>query len=209
MGLKDWLVPQDKLFFDLFEEQAETVNKAANHLYYMVQNFDDVKNKCHKMKTYEHKGDDITHSIYQLLNRSFITPIEPEEISRLASGLDDIIDHIDDTARQMYFYDLDETDEYMIELTRLILAQSEELQKAIYGIRDLKHPKVIEEHCIEINRLENLADDVLGHAIQELFTTDDALRIIKRKDIYETLEIATDKCEEVANVLGDIAIRHS
>ncbi|MBN2735130.1 MAG: DUF47 family protein [Methanomicrobiaceae archaeon] len=209
MSLKDWLIPQDKHFFDLFEQQAETLKKAATHLHYMTENFDDIKNQCHKMKTYEHAGDDITHSIYQLLNKSFITPIEPEEISRLASGLDDIIDSIDDTARKMFFYDIGSTDKYMLESTKLIHMQAEELEKAVLEIRNLKNPKKIEEHCIEVNRLENLADDILAIALQELFRTNDAIRIVKLKDIYETLEATTDRCEDVANVLGDIAIKHT
>jgi len=209
LSLKDWLIPQDKHFYDLFEQQAETLKKAANHLHYMIENFEDVKNQCHKMKTYEHNGDDITHSIYQLLNKSFITPIEPEEISRLASGMDDIIDAIDDTSRKMFFYDLGSTDRYMLESAKLIVAQADELEQAVLEIRNLKNPKKVEEHCIEINRLENLADDILAVALQELFKTTDAIRIIKMKDIYETLEDTTDRCEDVANVLADIAIKHS
>lgn len=209
MSLKDWLIPQDKHFYDLFEQQADVVKKAANHLYYMIENFDDIKNQCHKMKTYEHAGDDNTHSIYQLLNKSFITPIEPEEISRLASGLDDIIDAIDDTSRKMFFYDIGLTDKYMLESAKLIRLQAEEVEKAVLGIRDLKDPQKVSDHCIEINRLENLADDVLAVALQDLFKTNDAIRIVKFKDVYETLEFTTDRCEDVANVLGDIAIKHS
>lgn len=209
MSLKDWLIPQDKHFYDLFEQQAATLKKAANHLYFMIENFDDIKNLCHKMKTYEHAGDYITHSVYQLLNKSFITPIEPEEISRLASGLDDIIDAIDDTARKMFFYDIGSTDKYMLESAKLIRLQAEEIEKAVLGIRSLKNPKMIEDCRIEVNRLENLADDVLAVALQDLFRTNDAIRIVKLKDIYETLEATTDRCEDVANVLGDIAIKHT
>lgn len=110
----------------------------------------------------------------------------------------------------MYLYGIPETDHYIVELSKLILVSAEELQFAVKGgIRDLKHPKGIEERCIEINRLENLGDDLLGEAIQEIFQCDDAIRLIKYKDIYEKLESATDLCENAANVLSDIAIRHS
>jgi len=146
------------------------------------------------MKQIEHKGDEITHSIYQLLNKTFITPIEPEEISRLATALDDILDYIDGTTRQMYFYGIENTDDYMVELTHLILKSTKELEVAVAGIREIKSPNSIEERCIEINRLENLADDVLGHALQDVFKRDTAIEIIKFKDIYENLECATDKC---------------
>jgi uncharacterized protein Yka (UPF0111/DUF47 family) len=209
VGIKEWVVPQDKVFFDLFEEMAAQMRAAADHLVMIVEDYNDIKNKCHKMKEFEHKGDEITHSVYELLNRTFITPIEPEEISRLATALDDILDYIDGTAHQMFVYGINETDEYMIELSKLIALSAMQIEEAVRGIRDLKNPKYIEERCIEVNRLENLADDVLGHAIKELFKSDDAITIIKLKDVYENLEMATDKCEDAANVLSDIAIRHS
>jgi len=109
----------------------------------------------------------------------------------------------------MFFYDIGSTDKYMLESAKLIRLQAEELEKAVLGIRDLKNPKNIEDCCIEVNRLENLADDVLAVALQDLFRTNDAIRIVKLKDIYETLEATTDRCEDVANVLGDIAIKHT
>ncbi len=209
MGMKDWIIPQDKQFFDLLEESADNVRDAAEFLVYMVENYDDLKNKCHKMKTYEHKGDNITHNIYQLLNKSFITPLEPDEISRLASSLDDILDFIDAATRMMYLYGIPETDRYIVELSKLILHSVEEVQSAVRGIRKLKNHKEIDDRCIEINRLENLGDEVLGQAIQAIFKCSDAIRVIKYKDIYEMLESATDRCEDAADVLSDIAIRHT
>lgn len=209
MGIKEWVVPQDKAFFDLFDEMARTVVAAADLLVDFVENFEDVKEKCRQVKQLEHQGDDITHQIYEQLNRTFITPLEPEEISRLASALDDILDYIDGTAQQMYSYGITETDDSMIQLAKLIQLSVVEIEKAVTGIRSIKDPGLIEERCIEVNRLENIADNVLGHAIMDLFKTKDAITIIKLKDIYENLEIATDKCEDVANVLSDIAIRHS
>jgi len=109
----------------------------------------------------------------------------------------------------MYSYGITETDDSMIELAKLIQLSVIEIEKAVTGIRTIKNPGLIEERCIEVNRLENVADNVLGHAIMDLFKTKDAITIIKLKDIYENLEMATDKCEDVANVLSDIAIRHS
>jgi len=209
VGIKEWVVPQDKAFFDLFDEMAGTVVAAADLLVDFVENFEDVKEKCRQVKELEHQGDDITHQIYEQLNRTFITPLEPEEISRLASALDDILDYIDGTAQQMYSYGITETDDSMIELAKLIQLSVVEIEKAVTGIRSIKDPGLIEERCIEVNRLENIADNVLGHAIMDLFKTKDAITIIKLKDIYENLEMATDKCEDVANVLSDIAIRHS
>jgi len=203
------VIPQDKIFFDLFDRMAQTVVSASDLLVEFIENFENVKDKCHRMKEIEHQGDEITHEIYEQLNRTFITPLEPEEISRLASALDDILDYIDGTAQQMYSYGITETDDSMIELAKLIQLSVIEIEKAVNGIRTIKNPVLIEERCIEVNRLENVADNVLGHAIMDLFKTKDAITIIKLKDIYENLEMATDKCEDVANVLSDIAIRHS
>jgi hypothetical protein len=209
MGLRELLIPQDKIFFEMFERQAATVREAAYQLVTLSEDFTNVREKRHAIELLEHKGDQITHSIYEQLNRTFITPLDPEEISKLASALDDVMDNIDSSAEKMYYYGIDNTDSHMVELAKLIHLSAVELEGAIKGIRSIKDPRYIEERCIEVNRLENLADDVLAHAVTDLFKTSDAIAIIKLKDIYENLETATDYCEDVANVLSDIAIRHS
>ena len=209
MGLKEWLIPQDKIFFDLFDRLAAVVVLASYRLVDLVDDFSDVKSKVDALERLEHDGDKITHEIYENLNRTFITPLDPEEISKLASALDDILDYIEGTAQRMHNYGITETDTFMVELAKLIQLSVVELEEAVKGIRTMKNPHQIEHHCIEVNRLENLADDILAHAISDLFKTQDSIAIIKRKDVYEYLEIATDKCEDAANVLSDIAIRHS
>ncbi len=209
MGLRELLIPQDKVFFDLFEQQAGIVKEAAAKLVILTEDFTNVKEKRQGIEQLEHQGDQVTHSIYEQLNRTFITPLEPEEISRLASTLDEVLDYIDGATEKMFYYGIETTDVHMIELAKLIHMQTSELESAIKGIRSIKNPKYIEECCIEVNRLENLADDVLAHAVTDLFRTQHAITIIKLKDIYEHLETATDYCEDVANVLSDIAIRHS
>ena len=209
MGLRELLIPQDKVFFDLFEKQAAVVKEAAWQLVALTEDFTNVKEKRHAIELLEHKGDQITHDIYNQLNRTFITPLDPEEISRLASALDEVLDYVDGATEKMYYYGIEATDSHMIELAKLIHMSSVEIEGAVRGIRSIKDPRYVEERCIEVNRLENLADDVLAHAVTELFRTTDAIAIIKFKDIYEHLETATDYCEDVANVLSDIAIRHS
>jgi predicted phosphate transport protein (TIGR00153 family) len=209
MGLRELLIPQDKVFFDLFEKQAGVVKEAAWQLVALCEDFTNVKEKRHEIEKLEHKGDQLTHDIYDQLNRTFITPLDPEEISRLASALDEVLDYIDGVAEKMYYYGIESTDSHMIELSKLIHMSTVEMESAVKGIRSIKDPRYVEERCIEVNRLENLADDVLAHAVTDLFKTDDAIMIIKLKDIYEHLETATDYCEDVANVLSDIAIRHS
>ena len=209
MGIRELLIPQDKVFFDLFEQQAAIVKEAAYLLVDLTENFSNVKEKRHAIELLEHKGDQVTHDIYQQLNRTFITPLDPEEISRLASTLDEVLDYIDGSAEKMFYYGMGNTDSHMIELAKIIHMSTVEIEGAVKGIRSIKDPRYIEERCIEVNRLENLADDVLANAVTDLFKTTDAIQIIKLKDIYETLETATDDCEDVANVLSDIAIRHS
>jgi uncharacterized protein Yka (UPF0111/DUF47 family) len=209
MGLRELLIPQDKAFFDLFEQQAAIVVEAAHNLVILTEDFTNVKEKRHVIEILEHKGDQVTHTIYEQLNRTFITPLEPEEISRLASTLDEVLDYIDGSAEKMFFYGIESTDAHMIELAKLIHMQALEINEAVKGIRKMKDPRNVEDRCIEVNRLENLADDVLAHAVTDLFRTQHAVTIIKLKDIYEQLEQATDNCEDVANVLSDIAIRHS
>ncbi|GAB6284969.1 MAG: DUF47 domain-containing protein [Methanoregula sp.] len=209
MGLRELVIPQDKVFFDLFEQQAATVKEAAYQLVGLTENFTNVREKRHAIEQLEHTGDKITHDIYQQLNRTFITPLDPEEISRLASNLDEVLDYIDGSAEKMFYYGIDNTDSHMIELAKLIYMSTVEIESAVKGIRSIKDPRYVEERCIEVNRLENLADDVLAQAVTDLFKTTDAIAIIKLKDIYEHLETATDNCEDVANVLSDIAIRHS
>ena len=209
MSLWQWFIPQDKVFFDLFEQQVAIVSDAGHKLVNLTKDFTNVKEKRHEIEQLEHRGDDITHDIYERLNRTFITPLEPDEISRLASGLDEVLDYIDGSAEKMLYFGIEETDVHMIELAKLIHMQTVELEGAVRRIRSLKDPRYIEERCIEVNRLENIADDVLAHAVTDLFRTQHAITIIKLKDIYEQLETATDNCEDVANVLSDIAIRHT
>ena len=209
MGLRELLIPHDKIYFDLFEKQAGVMKEAAWQLVALTEDFTNVKEKRHEIEKLEHKGDQFTHDIYKQLNTSFITPIDPEEISSLASSLDEVLDYIDGATEKMYYYNIGATDAHMIELAKIIHMSTTELESAVKGIRSIKDPRYIEERCIEVNRLENLADDVLAHAVTDLFKTNDAITIIKFKDIYEHLETATDYCEDVANVLSDIAIRHS
>src|SRR5512136_2556908 len=209
MGLRELLIPHDKIYFDLFEKQAGVLKEAAWQLVALTEDFTNVKEKRHEIEKLEHKGDQITHDIYKQLNTSFITQLDPEEISRLASSLDEVLDYIDGSTEKMYYYNIGTTDTHMIELAKLIHMSTSEIESAVRGIRSIKDPRYIEERCIEVNRLENLADDVLAHAVTDLFRTNDAITIIKFKDIYEHLETATDRCEDVANVLSDIAIRHS
>jgi hypothetical protein len=209
MGIKEWVLPREQIFFDLFEQLVMVVEKAADQLVLLVENYQDIPSKIRAIKVLEHEGDRISHEIYEHLNLTFIPPLEPQEISRLASALDDILDYIDGSAQKMGYYGITESDAHIRELAKLIQLSVGELKEVVIRLKEIRDPKFIEARCIEVNRLENIADEVLAHGVTDIFRTQDAIRIIKFKDIYESLEIATDKCEDAADVLSDIAIRHA
>ena len=209
VGLREWVLPQDKVFFDLLESLAALVVEGAEELLNLMEDYEDLSVKVQKIKEIEHKADLVSHRVYEQLNLTFITPIEPEEISRLASALDDIIDYINSSTRKMLNYEIKNSSPSMVEFSKLIRQSVLELYDAVKVIRSFRDPHGIEAHCIEVNRLENLADDLLARTISDLFKSDDPMIVIKLKDIYECLEVATDKCEDAANVLSNIAIRHS
>ena len=209
MSLAKMFRPPDKVYFDLLERQAAIITEAAHELLDLTKNFTDIKEKRHQIEILEQRGDQITHDIYERLNRGSRPPFDPDEISGLGSALDEVLDYIDGTIERMLYYGIQSSDMYMIELAKLIHLSSVEIEAAVRSLRSMKDPRFIEERCIEINRLENLADDELSKAMIELFQTNDPITIIKLKDVYDYLELATDYCEDVADILSDIAIRHS
>jgi hypothetical protein len=171
MGLTQWFIPQDKVFFDLFERQAAIVSEAGHRIVTLTKEFTDVKEKRHEIELLEHRGDDITHDIYERLNRTRNPPLAPAEISSLASSLDEVLDYIDGSAEKMVYYGIESSDAYMVELSKLIHLSTVEIDAAVRSIRSIRDPSFIRDRCIEINRLENLADDVLAGAITDLFRT--------------------------------------
>lgn len=210
MGIKEWLIPQDDVFYSLFEDHAKTVVSASKILEQMMNKEIDAILAQKAIKDLEHEGDAITHKIFDVLNRTFITPLDPLEISRLGSALDDILDYIDDSAEKIVtYYSISDYDSTMIQFSSIIRRSTEQIEIGVKSIRN--HSKLSDcESCyIEVNRLENMADDLLSQATRSLFECKDPIRIIKLKDIYECLEISTDKCEDVVNILSDICIRHA
>ena len=209
MSLKDLFTPQDTVFFNLFEEQAEIAREASGQLIGIFEDYTNVEAKYRALKDVEHNGDAATHRAFDELNRTFITPLEPEEISRLVSSMDNVVDFIDEGARLLLTYDIKQPDHFMLDFAKCIHQAAHEIQIGVGCLRTLKEPEVIKGCCIEINRLENVADELLTAALKNLFKSTDPIEIIKFKDIYEHFEAAADACEEVANVLSAILIRHS
>jgi predicted phosphate transport protein (TIGR00153 family) len=209
MGLKEWLIPQDKHFFSMLENESNNVLEGSKAFLEMLNNYENIKEKQQKIKDIEHQGDDFVHEIFEELNKTFITPIDHEDISALASAFDDVLDYVDGTATRFVLYEIKKPEENMIKLAEVVLKQTTELNLAICGLRNIKSPKDIEKRCIEVNRLENVADDIYKSSVAQLFKQKDAVEIMKLKEIYERLEFATDKCEDAANVISDIVVKNS
>ena len=209
MGFKEWIIPQEKHFFDMLEEQADIVLEGAESLLDMVKNFNNVAEKRDRIKDIEHKGDEMVHTIAEALTRTFVTPIDQEDISKLTSRLDDILDYIEAASHRLWSYEIKSIPPDMVKLTEVILTSSREVNHAVKDLRNFKKKNEILNHCIEINRLENTGDDITHVAVAELFKKHDAVSIMKLKEIYEYLEEATDKCEDAADVIKDVFMKNS
>jgi len=173
----------------------------------LVNDFSDVPVKRDHIKEIEHKGDEVVHEIYLRLNRSFITPIDHEDIAKLASSYDDVIDFIYATANKLALYGLSESTVVMKQFADIILASVIELDKAFNTMRKLS--KDIDVRCMEVDRLENAADVLLNESVADLFKGGDLLQIVKLKEIYENMEGTTDRCEDVGYVLRDIVMKNT
>ena len=208
LGLKELLIPQEKIFFELLEQESNNVLAGALALDDLVQNFDQLADKRNKIKDIEHQGDNIVHSIYDRLIKTFITPIDREDISKLASLYDDVLDYIYAAVNRLYLYEISSPTEPMRKFTELVVKSVREIDFAFASIQKIKAPEV-ESRIIEVDRLENEADVVLNEAVAALFKTNDAITIIKLKEIYELMETITDKCEDVVQVIRDIILEYS
>jgi len=208
MGLKAWIIPQERQFFDLLEKLAATVDEGAIALVDLLHDFRDVPMKCRRIKDAEHHGDEIVHRVFEELNKTFITPIDREDIQALASELDNVLDMIEAASSRIGLYEINRPTEAMVQLGDVIKDGTRLLQSAVGMIRNMKQADGVEKIAIEVHRLENVADDLMNTAVAALFREEDPVTIIKFKEITEVLEQATDHCEDVANVLSDIVAKN-
>jgi predicted phosphate transport protein (TIGR00153 family) len=194
----------------MVELQRECANVLEGALAFreMLREYRDPAALRKKLKDIEHHGDDIVHGIYEALNTSFITPLEREDISALASGMDSILDMTYAAALRLDLYGIRQPTKPMLELVDTICSSVKVLQNALRLINDPAQGDVVEARAVEINRLENVADDIMNVAVADLFKTNDPIQIMKLKEIYEKLEESTDYCEDVANILSDIVAKN-
>lgn len=204
------LIPREEKFFDMFEKAAQNVVKGTRALHDMLVHYEQTQEKSKVILEIEHEGDILTHEIIDALNKTFITPIDREDIHALASSLDDILDYAEGVADRFDLYRMGKPSEEALKLAQIIVDASEQIDKAIQGLRDLKHPRRVLDRCIEINRLENDGDKLFRQALAKLFSRENnAMEAIKWKEIYENLELAIDRCEDVANVIESVVVKYA
>ncbi len=203
-------LPRDEKFYDLFERGAHQVVQGAVQLEELLKNFNDVQVKTKKIKAIEHEGDLITHDTIENLNRTFITPLDREDIHDLITSIDDVLDYIEACAERLYLFKIDKMTEEAIRICGVLVKAVKELEQAVSNLRRLKDADSILRHCAEIDRLENEGDYLNRAAVAKLFEpNNNPLEVIKWKEIYETMENAIDRCEDVANVLEGIALKNT
>jgi len=204
------IIPKEEKFFDIFEEAADNVQKGACAFRDLVANWSLTSEKIKLIRDLEHEGDRMTHEVIDKLNRTFITPLDREDIHALTTELDDVIDIIQSTMDRMLLFRITATTPALLKMVDVLVQSTEAIGKAIKSLRDLKHTRRTLDFCIEINRLENEGDACLKTALEELFADPkDVLEVIKWKEIYEATEFATDKCEDVANVIEGIIVKNA
>jgi len=209
MRVRDLILPEDKVFFTLFKEMAEKISEASEVLNEITHELPNGTEKGQKVRQLEHQADEITRQTYERLNDSLITPLEPEEIARLAPALDDVLDRIDWVTHQICNYGIPQSTDLLKEFSYLIVLSGNEISHGIDDLSTLKKAEEIDQHARELNRLYNVSTELLSRAVLELFQTKDVLLIIKLKDIYEGLAKVMEKTNDVGHALTDISRNHA
>ena len=205
------LLPRDVRFFDLLHSSAANLTKVATSLLELMEHYEDVPEKVDEIKRLEHVGDELIHEIMRSLHRTFVTPLDREDIAALGERIDDIVDAIEEAARHMVEYGIEAPTGKSQELARIILQSAQELEEAV-GLLRFRGSRLqdILPHAVEVNRLENEADQVTSRAVGELFNNGaSAIEVLKWREIYQYLEEATDRCEDAANVLEGIVLKNA
>lgn len=208
-------ISKNKAFYEMFEKAAENTSEAASVLHECFVKCADnsmaLSDAVRKIKDLEHKGDQITHETMDMLNRTFVTPIDREDIHLLITKMDDILDLIDSTISRMQMYKIEKVTPEAVAFTLVLKKATEILKHSIVSMRKIKDYREIIKHCVEIHTKENEGDVLFQQAMGNLFETQkhDPIAVIKWKEIYETLEFATDRCEDVANIIEGIVLKYA
>jgi predicted phosphate transport protein (TIGR00153 family) len=203
-------MPREERFFELFNEQTGNLVRGAELLVKLVADHTQAEDVRRQIEEVEHQGDITTHEIADRLNRTFNTPFDHEDIHDLAARLDDVLDNIEATADRMFLYEAGRAGAEMVTLAENLSDATKALASAVEGLHDVnRNARRIMDYCIEIHRLENVADEQSRLALARLFRGTDALYALKWKEIYDHVENAIDKCEDVATILEGIVVKHT
>jgi len=209
MGIKEWIIPQDKIFYDLLTSESSSILEGARKLEEAVKSFDRMEERRREFKELEHRTDEIVHQVYEKVHQSFITPIDQGDLTRLASLYDDTLDYMFGVVNKLVLYEVRGPTEAMIKLAGIIRQSIEELNYAFLSMKKSDKSE-IDKRCIEVDRLENEADLLLYQSVADLFKERvEVIEVIKLKEIYEFMETVTDRCEDVSLVLRDVMIKHT
>jgi uncharacterized protein len=205
-------LPKDKVFYSLFEEVASTLVQMGDIFKKAMAESDLTKRDAilRTLEEFEHKNDETTHRLFIELGSNFITPLDREDIHYLATSLDDIADYIWGAAKRIVNYQIDDQYNTLPAFAEIISKSIAAINISIYGLRTMKNLRAITDACVTVNSLENAADDLLDATMMKLFTSNiSAVELIKQKDIFQMLEVVTDKCEDAANVVESIIIKYA
>jgi uncharacterized protein len=201
------LLPRETSFFDFFDEHAALTVAGAKELLALVSSGTNVGPLARRIKEIEHEADIVTHRCVEALHKTFVTPIDRNDIHRLITRMDDVLDYIEAVSDRFALYEITEMTEDAKQLAEVLVRSTQAMERAARGLRDLRKADIIRDACVEVNRLENDADGLLRSALAKLFKTcTNPIHLIKWKEIYELFEIATDRCEDVANVIEGVAL---
>lgn len=204
------LFPKEENFFALFEELADKIEEGGRFFLEMTQNQDFSAPKVTRLKELEHEADVITHKTYEKMHKTFLTPIDREDIYALVNKMDSVLDVIEATAARIYMYKVKKPEDELIKQAEILYQAIQKIKDVVHGLRNMKNSKMILDGCVEINTLENAGDILLRSIITELFEKEtDAIELIKWKEIFERLEEALDVCEDVSNIVEGIVLKHA
>jgi len=204
------LFPKEENFFDYFEELADKIVDGGHLFLEMTQKHDYSEAKIAKLKEIEHEADVITHRTYEKMHKTFLTPLDREDIYALVNKMDSIIDMVEATGVRIYLYKVKKPDDEIIKQAKILNEAIIKVKAVIHSLRDMKNAQMILDACVEINTLENAGDVVLRTIIADLFQKEtDAVELIKWKEIFERIEEAIDVCEDVSNIVEGIVLKHA
>ena len=204
-----WVKSNEKIILGILDDLAKKAVETSQVLVELFSNFEKAEDYHNKIKALEREADGLTRSVFSELNKTFITPLDREDIQRIASKTDDVIDFIEGISGRIIRYKISSPPPYMLEIAKELSKATKEVEYMVSRLKNLKGDKTIIDHCRNASDIEHTVDDLYRTALAELFETNDAVYIIKMKDIYEALETASDRCVDVADVVEDIVLKYT